>query len=97
MAGSKTNVKKSDQAAAAAEIESRKGKAYTRAARRLRADDPDKWNRYLREEYERDGLSWSPRLTKEERERQQLADLIAAYPAEARSLVPPEDGSDAAG
>lgn len=67
--------------------DSLKGQAFVAANRRLREAHPDEWKELHREEWERRGLKWDPRPTKEEREEQQLRELVAAHPKLARELT----------
>jgi hypothetical protein len=73
--------------ATATELESEKGKAWTAAAARLRAKFKTDWETFLREEYHHRGLDWNPRKTKEQREKDQLAELLERYPEEAQRIL----------
>jgi hypothetical protein len=61
-------------------VEALKGQAWTAAARLLREKYQVEWLTLLRQEYAERGLEWNPRKSQEEKDREQLAELIAKYP-----------------
>ena len=78
-----------------AEIDSLKGKAWTAAARDLREKFKKDWETFLRARYHEYGLEWNPRKTTEEREREQLAELVTKHPDLARQLTQRQIDDDA--
>jgi hypothetical protein len=69
------------------EVDSLKGKAWTAAARDLREKYTKDWETFLRARYHEYGLDWNPRKTKEQREKDQLAELLERYPEEAQRIL----------
>lgn len=70
----------SDQPSTASD-DKKKRQAYSAATTRLRKENPTLWNEVLADEYRKAGIEWKPRLTEEEKAKQQIAELLAAHPS----------------
>lgn len=61
-------------------IEQRKARAYNRAFRALREEFAKEWQAHLAQEYKTEGLEYTPRLSPEDKARQQITALLEEFP-----------------
>lgn len=83
----KSTTKKEAPVAEKSEKDVKMQAARTRANRRHREEDRERYNAILVEEAAKEGIDWKPRPTQEEKDREKLRELLAANPGLREELL----------